>query len=695
MDINYYKSKYEPIAGEWYIKEQLGKGSYGSVFRIEKEDMSGIYSAALKIISIPQSKEEVYNVKHMFSDDKSVSEYFKNLTQRLVSEFKLMSELKGNSNIVSYEGHSIHPHEDSVGYDVLIRMELLTPLTSAINSMNEQEVINLGIDICKALETCQKHNIVHRDIKLENIFISNHGDYKLGDFGVAKTMGNQLTFMTTAGTFSYMAPELKKGEACTANVDIYSLGMVMYKLLNFNRDPFLPLPPAVFTFEQREQAMADRLTGKPLPKPANASDELSEIILKACEYNPLQRYQEPAQLKTDLENLLHSGNYNMNKKGIAPIGDSGESYEATELLTRRITDISSDINSKTFKKNTQTDKTASEIDDKKTALEYNNKGNYKPEDDVKKGKETKSSNDTIMIWSLILLVLIIVIGAVIASDKSGDYNETIIYDEEITSVACGDEHTLGLKEDGTVIGIGSNDNGQLDVEYWEDIAAIDATAAYSIGLRSDGRVVFTGNVYGDEPVNIEDWENITDISAGQWHIVGLKDDGTVVATGSNETGQCDVYGFEDIVSVKAGVMHTVALKSDGTVIAVGENADGQLNVDDWTDIVAIEAGGYHTIGLRSDGTVVSTGDNYFGQCDVSDWEGISAIIAGDENTIGLKEDGTVVAVGYNEFAQSDVAGWTDINSVAAGHFHTVAICTDGTVVSTGDNTYTQCDVEGW
>ena len=304
MDINYYKSKYEPIAGEWYIKEQLGKGSYGQVFRIEKEDMSGTYSAALKIITIPQSEEEVDKVRNMLQDENSVTQYFKNLTQKLVSEFKLMSELKGTSNIVSYEGHSIHEHTDGIGYDVLIRMELLSPLNNRLDALNEQEIIKLGIDICKALETCQKYNIVHRDIKPENIFVSKHGDYKLGDFGVAKTMENDVTFMTTTGTYIYMAPELKKGEQCGTNVDIYSLGMVMYKLLNHNREPFLPLPPEMFTFEQREQALVNRMKGMPLPKPAQASDRLSEIIIKACEYNPQKRYESPLQMRMELENLL-------------------------------------------------------------------------------------------------------------------------------------------------------------------------------------------------------------------------------------------------------------------------------------------------------------------------------------------------------------------------------------------------------
>ena len=304
MDLSYYKEKYEPIDGKWFIKELLGEGSYGAVFKIEREDMGGKYSAALKIISIPKTEQEIESVRESLIDDNSVNQYFTKMAVRLGEEFKLMSELKGNTNIVSYEDHEIINHENGIGYDILIRMELLTPLNKIKDNLSEQEIIKMGIDICKALEVCQKYNIVHRDIKPENIFVSRLGDYKLGDFGVARTLDHEMTVMTTTGTYSYMAPEIKKGEECGTNVDIYSLGMVMYKLLNFNREPFLPLPPQVFTFEEHEQAFINRMKGVPLPKPANASERLSEIVLKACEYNPKMRYESPVQMRMELENLL-------------------------------------------------------------------------------------------------------------------------------------------------------------------------------------------------------------------------------------------------------------------------------------------------------------------------------------------------------------------------------------------------------
>ena len=212
MEESYYK-KYEPIDGKWYIKELLGEGSYGKVFRIEREDISGKKSATLKAITIPQSKTEISTMRASLCDEQSVKEYYKDIAGKLLNEFNLMAKLKGNSNIVSYEDHNIEPHEDGIGYDILIRMELLTPLSEYFeNGIDEKDVIRLGIDICKALEICQQYEIVHRDIKPENIFVSQSGSFKLGDFGVAKTMKSIETVMTKAGTYTYMAPELYKGE---------------------------------------------------------------------------------------------------------------------------------------------------------------------------------------------------------------------------------------------------------------------------------------------------------------------------------------------------------------------------------------------------------------------------------------------------------------------------------------------------
>lgn len=74
-------------------------------------------------------------------------------------------------------------------------------------------MIRLGIDICKALELCQKYNVIHRDIKPENIFVSGSGDFKLGDFGIARTIERASSGLSKKGTYNYMAPEVYRGKS--------------------------------------------------------------------------------------------------------------------------------------------------------------------------------------------------------------------------------------------------------------------------------------------------------------------------------------------------------------------------------------------------------------------------------------------------------------------------------------------------
>ena len=267
------------------------------------------------------------------------------------------------------------------------------------------------------------------------------------------------------------------------------------------------------------------------------------------------------------------------------------------------------------------------------------------------------------------------------------------------SLAAGSSHTVGLKSDGTVVAVGSNDCGKCNMSDWATIVAVSAGDAHTVGLKADGTVVAVGsNNYGR--CNVSDWTNIAAVSAGSSHTVGLKNDGTVVTVGSNTYGQCNVSGWMDIVAVSAGTGYTVGLKADGTVVAVGYNDDGRCNVSSWTDIAAVSAGESHTVGLKADGTAVAAGDNTYGQCDLRGWTDIIAVSAGVGYTVGLKADGTVVAIGSDSYGKCNVRRWTDIVAVSAGSTHTVGLKADGTVVATkytGDQEsyHGQCNVDGW
>ena len=322
MENEYYK-RYEPFFGEWRIKRFIGAGSYGRVFEIERRDeFDTVYTGALKAVTIPASQGELDEILADGMDMNGASTYFRDYVKELNREIALMSKLKGHSNIVSYEDHKMFRHEDGVGWDILIRMELLTPITSLLRenrTFPRRKVIQLGIDLCKALEICQRYNIIHRDIKPANIFISETEDFKLGDFGVARIASASTGASTRAGTVNYMAPEVFRGEKYTSNVDIYSLGLVMYQLLNNNRMPLYPPYPQPITPSSRERAQAQRLSGAALPPPANAEGRLAEIVLKACAPDPAQRYDSPTVMRQALEAIRYTEG---EAKMIYPEGDT-------------------------------------------------------------------------------------------------------------------------------------------------------------------------------------------------------------------------------------------------------------------------------------------------------------------------------------------------------------------------------------
>lgn len=290
---------------QWELVREIGAGSFGHVYEIHRQDVGGHYRAAMKFISIPQSDSEMREIMTEGMDEKSATAYFQGIMEDLVKEFSMMEKLKGNTNIVSYEDHAVVPHEGRPGWDILIRMELLTPLSVYMEKhpMSEADVIRLGIQMCRALELCGKYNIIHRDIKPENIFVSELGDFKLGDFGIARTAEKTMTGMSRKGTYTYMAPEVYKGEAYNASVDLYSLGIVLYRLLNNYRTPFLPSYPNNIAFSDREDALNRRMRGEPFPDPAHAGKEMGALIRRACAFYPQDRFHSATEMRAALEQL--------------------------------------------------------------------------------------------------------------------------------------------------------------------------------------------------------------------------------------------------------------------------------------------------------------------------------------------------------------------------------------------------------
>ena len=290
---------------EWKIIEKIGEGSFGKVYKAQRTERGKSFYSAIKIINIPGSQSELNSVRSETGDDHSARQYFQNLVEECIQEISTMEYFRGNSYIVSVEDFKVMEYLDAIGWEISIRMEYLTSFMDycAEKQLTEKEVIKLGMDLSKALEYCRKLKIIHRDIKPENIFVSRFGDFKLGDFGIARELERTMSGFSKKGTYSYMAPEMYKGEKYDSRVDIYSLGIVLYRLMNHNRLPFMSLEKQFITYRDKENALNKRVAGEQMGIPADAGEQFARIILKACAYDPAQRYQTPEELYGALDDL--------------------------------------------------------------------------------------------------------------------------------------------------------------------------------------------------------------------------------------------------------------------------------------------------------------------------------------------------------------------------------------------------------
>ena len=297
---------------EWKVVRRINRGSFGVVYEAVRSDHGVESRAAIKVISIPQDESELDSLRTAGLTADASRTYFQEVVNDFVGEIQIMESFKGSQNIVSVEDYKVIEKTDKVGWDIYIRMELLTPLVTYLSDkvLTEAEVIGLGCDICAALERCAQRNVIHRDIKPDNIFVNEFGDFKLGDFGIARKLENVTGGLSQKGTYNYMAPEVVKGNHYDATVDIYSLGLVLYWLLNRKRLPFLPVGQQLLGPRDLEAANRRRLDGEPLPAPRDASPEMTEVILTACDPEPSKRFASATAMKNALMSVGTGGSHN-------------------------------------------------------------------------------------------------------------------------------------------------------------------------------------------------------------------------------------------------------------------------------------------------------------------------------------------------------------------------------------------------
>lgn len=248
----------------------------------------------LKKISVPESQIQVdaMLLTGACANREAAQAYYEDITKGLEREIELQKSLSRSRGFAPVFGYQSTPKENGeVGMDLWVLSAYGTTLASYMkrNTMTHLGAVNLGIDLCAALTICRKAGYLYQDLKPENIFITSQRQYQLGDLGFLSL--EELSYATFPERYRsvYTAPELFDDFAeLNATMDIYALGMVLYRIYNGGQGPFDDLEP--------QEAEARRLAGEQLPPPKYADYEMAEILLKAAAFKPADRWQSPEEM---------------------------------------------------------------------------------------------------------------------------------------------------------------------------------------------------------------------------------------------------------------------------------------------------------------------------------------------------------------------------------------------------------------
>lgn len=265
------------LANRYEILEKIGVGGMATVYKAKCHVLN-------RFVAVKVLKEE-------FITDIEFIRRFKSEAQTAAS--------LTHPNIVSIYDVG---NEGDVYYIVmeLIQGKTLKEIIVEDGKLSWKWSVNIAIQIASALETAHKNNLIHRDIKPHNIIITEDGMAKVTDFGIAKAVSNSTitAFGTTIGSVHYFSPEHAKGGVTDAKSDIYSLGIVMYEMLT-GRVPFdADTPVSVALMQVQEEPIEPRKLNPQIPISVN------NIILKAMQKDPADRYQSATEMLIDLSTAL-------------------------------------------------------------------------------------------------------------------------------------------------------------------------------------------------------------------------------------------------------------------------------------------------------------------------------------------------------------------------------------------------------
>lgn len=269
--------------------KQISSNNISKIYQVAKEDGS---IAVVKKVSLPISDDDAATLmekgKILFLQD--ATNYY---LQLLNNEIEVLKQLSEEKNILHIYDTFQDKQDEKDNYYII--MEYADDITTYFkkNGISEQDIVKLGIDICTAIEVCQKINVLHNDIKPANIFFDGT-NYKLGDFG--NSTNGSSDNIVYFGSPNYLSPEVYNERPTTVASDIYSLGIVLYQLLAGHF-------PFVNEKTNEKEALTMRMSGAALSVIDDVNPLLMSAIIKACNFDINNRYQSASELKSDLEKI--------------------------------------------------------------------------------------------------------------------------------------------------------------------------------------------------------------------------------------------------------------------------------------------------------------------------------------------------------------------------------------------------------
>ena len=283
-----------PRFNDWRVTRPLGTGKVGQTYEIERDDGFGTAErGVLKVIRVPaEVTPEAQQAQRRMLED-------------VAKTLRTVDALADHPNLLPWREHIIRNSETGSGWEVCLRANAAVPLEQYIRShtYGERDVISMVAGVCAALSQCHSRGVVHGNIKPQNLFVGELGYdgrpvLKLGDFGSAPL------YPDAAGDFA--APEVLCGDAATAQHDLYSLGMVLYWLLNDKRVPYAPPAPEPVNAADLAIARDMRLRGDPMPLPAHGSSALQSVIMTAVADRPEDRFQSADEMREALLEVVQA-----------------------------------------------------------------------------------------------------------------------------------------------------------------------------------------------------------------------------------------------------------------------------------------------------------------------------------------------------------------------------------------------------